>query len=116
MIRRVEEIRHDTPQSSLPIIKEHLRTIGITLSQYYRREKYYMSTDAYKLVKKEKEYEPEHFCLLARDFARYKFGLPNHNFENEILKELIAESVKLKKTVCQKCPYNPESRRRGMAQ
>ena len=84
---------------------------GYSLATLYRKEDLFMQSDLKKLVAPPSHiYHPKEMCRLSEDFAAFEWSKPNQLAKVQIQEKLKTESKALGTTVCNRCPYNPDTR------
>lgn len=84
---------------------------GFSLATLYRKEDMFMRSDLRKLVKPfSYTYQPRDMCNLSKDFSTFEWSKPNHLEKVQIKKKLKEEAKTRGTDVCNRCPYNPNSK------
>lgn len=86
---------------------------GISLSTFYRKEAIIMSCDLKKLIHPPHVYHTNRLCLLARDYLRHRYCLPNHPSQNQLRRDLEQEALSCGAAICDTCVYNEASKNRA---
>ena len=111
LLRAVEHLRRQHPNNSQPYIQKMLAGKNISTAAYYRKEQIYMLSDARKLVQGPKCYHSRFLCPLSEHYIVSYYSLPNHPYQNDILKMLTKESLERGPKICSSCVFNPASKK-----
>lgn len=84
---------------------------GYSLATLYRKEDLFMHSDLRKLIKPSNHiYQPRDMCDLSKDYSTFEWSKPNHLAKVLIHEKLKEEAKSWGTSICDRCPYNPESR------
>ena len=84
---------------------------GYSLATLYRKEDLFMHSDLRKLIEPSNHiYQPRDMCNLSKDFSVFEWSKPNRLAKVLIQKKLEEEAKIRGASICDRCPYNPNSR------
>ena len=84
---------------------------GYSLATLYRKEDLFMHSDLRKLIEPSNHtYQPRDMCSLSKDFSVFEWSKSNHLAKVLIQKKLEEEAKIRGASICDRCPYNLNSR------